>query len=132
MRRLFLLVLAIAALHSIHDARAEDMQLSVKPVLCITDNRNPVCDLTFVVVWQSASVGYYCLFSDDGETPVRCWREARDGETRDERTVSENFIYWMAGPDATPRLAEVAVEVLHLDSSDRRRKRRTRHVWDIN
>ncbi len=132
MRRLVMLILVFAVAVCTTNVRAEDMQLSVKPVLCITDNRNPVCNLTFVVVWQSDAVGYYCLFSEDGETPLRCWREARDGETRDERTVSENFIYWMAGPDATPRLAQVAVEVLHLDSSDRRRKRRTRHVWDIN
>ncbi len=126
-----MLVLTVVAL-AVDDARADDFQLSVKPVLCVTDNRNPSCDMTFLVVWASDSIGYYCLFSDHGDAPVRCWSEARNGDMRDERTVSENFSYWMAGPDAGPRLAHVIIEVLHLDSDDRRRKRRTRHVWDIN
>jgi hypothetical protein len=38
----------------------------------------------------------------------------------------------MTGLDTAARLAQVDVEVLHLDSDDRRRRRRTRHVWDIN
>jgi hypothetical protein len=46
--------------------------------------------------------------------------------------VQETFNFWMTGADAESRLAEVSVEVLHMDSDDRRRKRRTRHVWDIN
>jgi hypothetical protein len=38
----------------------------------------------------------------------------------------------MTGTDPEARLAQVDVEVLRMDSDDRRRKRRTRHVWDIN
>jgi hypothetical protein len=46
--------------------------------------------------------------------------------------VRENFSYWMTDSDPDSRLAEVTVEVLRMDSGDRRRRRRTRHVWDIN
>ena len=58
-------------------AAAEDMSLSVKPVLCITDKRNPSCDMAFLVMWQSALTGYYCLFNDFDDVPVRCWNEER-------------------------------------------------------
>ncbi|MDH3266732.1 MAG: DUF3019 domain-containing protein [Gammaproteobacteria bacterium] len=109
-----------------------DMRLSVKPVLCVTDNRTPSCDMSFLVVWLSGISGYYCLFSDFDDTPVRCWNEARAGQQNDDRTVQSNFSYWITGDDHGLRLAQVNIEVLRLDSDDRRRRRRTRHVWDIN
>ena len=132
MRRLLTLALLLPLLALANDAAAEDMTLSVKPVLCITDNRNPSCDMAFLVVWQSALTGYYCLFNDFGDAPVRCWNEEHTGELSDERTVRENFSYWMTDRDLASRLAVVTVEVLRMDSDDRRRKRRTRHVWDLN
>lgn len=115
-----------------NDIRAEDMELTVKPVLCITDKRNPGCAMSFLVVWRTGSAGYYCLYNDFGDSPVRCWDEEREGRATDERVVQESFSYWMAGTDLEARLAQVDVEVLRMDSDDRRRSRRTRHVWDIN
>ena len=132
MCRLLALALLLPALAMTQDAAAENMTLSVKPVLCITDKRNPTCDMAFLVVWQSGLTGYYCLFNDFDDAPVRCWNEERAGELSDERTVQEDFSYWMTDRDLVSRLAEVTVEVLRMDSDDRRRKRRTRHVWDIN
>ena len=132
MRLLLTLALLLPALAMSERAAAEDMSLSVKPVLCITDKRNPSCDMAFVVMWQSALTGYYCLFNDFDDAPVRCWNEERTGELSDERTVRENFSYWMTDRDLASRLAVVTVEVLRMESDDRRRKRRTRHVWDIN
>lgn len=108
------------------------VKLSVKPVLCITDSRTPSCDIAFLVVWESDLSGYYCLYNDFGESPLRCWNEERQGRMSDERSVSESFTYWMTDDDVGSRLAVVAVEVLRMDTGDRRRKRRTRHVWDIN
>ncbi len=83
-------------------------------------------------MWRSGTTGYYCLFNDFGDDPLRCWSEERSGEMTDDRTVNESFTFWMTGEDLANRLAEVDVEVLRLGSDDRRRNRRTRHVWDIN
>jgi Protein of unknown function (DUF3019) len=131
--RLFpVLALLLPALATADEAADDELRLSVKPVLCITDSRNPSCDLSFLVVWQSGTTGYYCLFNDFGEAPLHCWNEQRTGRLSDDRSVQQNFSYWMTGRDPAIRLAAVDVEVLRLDSDDRRRKRRTRHVWDIN
>ncbi len=108
------------------------IELEVKPVLCVTDNRNPSCEVEFIISWQSGATGYYCVFNDFSDDPLRCWAEQRAGQTSDERTVDESFTFWMTGEDLARRLAEVEVEVLRLDSDDRRRRRRTRHVWDLN
>jgi hypothetical protein len=127
-----LAALALLVFTAMPAALADDMKLSVKPLLCITDSRNEVCDISFLVVWESGKRGYYCLFNDDDEAPMRCWNEAREGQMTNDRAVRETFSFWMAGTDAAKRLAEVRVEVLRMDSDDRRRSRRTRHVWDIN
>ena len=132
MRRHLAIIMLLPALLAAGNAQAEDMELTVKPVLCITDKRTPVCEMSFLVVWQTALTGYYCLFNDFGDAPVRCWNEEREGRLTDEQTVQENFSYWMIGTDPEARLAQVDIEVLRMDSDDRRRKRRTRHVWDIN
>lgn len=107
------------------------MKLTVKPMLCITDERTPVCDMSFLVFWQSNESGYYCLFNDFGEAPLRCWQEERTGELNDERSVQTDFSYWITASGEEARLAAVKVEVLRMDTDDRRRKRRTRHVWDL-
>ncbi len=132
MRRHFVLVLLLSLLLAAGESHAEDMELTVKPVLCITDKRNPSCEMAFLVVWRSGSTGYYCLLNDFGEAPIRCWNEEREGQLSDEQVVRESFSYWMIGTDPKARLAQVDVEVLRMDSDDRRRSRRTRHVWDIN
>lgn len=132
MHRLLAIVLLLSAPLVGGNVHAEDMQLAVKPVLCIVDSRNPSCEMSFIVVWQSGSSGYYCLFNDFGDAPVRCWTEEREGRLTDERNVQQGFSFWMTGADGEVRLAQVDVEVLRTDSDDRRRKRRTRHVWDIN
>ena len=132
MRLLVTLALLLPALALAEDQVSGDMRLTVKPVLCITDNRKPRCDISFLVVWQSGETGYYCLFNDSNEAPIRCWSEEREGQMSDDRIVSKSFSYWMTSSDPDSRLAEVTVEVLRMDSDDRRRRRRTRHVWDIN
>ena len=133
MKRLILLsILVCPAFGAADEHDDREMRLTVKPVLCITDRRTPHCDMSFLVVWRSSVSGYYCLFSDLGDTPLRCWNEELTGELTDERTVEAEFSYWMAGDDRNLRLAQVEVEVLRMDSDDRRRRRRTRHVWDIN
>jgi len=132
MRLLITLALFATAVAVADDTREEFLQLSVKPVLCVTDKRNPSCDMAFLVVWESTDTGYYCLFNDLQDSTLRCWQEDRSGELIDERTVDESFSFWMTGGDVASRLAQVDVEVLRMDSDDRRRRRRTRHVWDIN
>ncbi len=132
-KRLLLLFLLLAPLLSSADSEPDnDMSLSVKPVLCITDARSKTCDIAFLVEWRSELNGDYCLFNDLESTALRCWSNRYDGQHNDKRLIAESFTYWMTGEEAKVKLVVAAVEVLRLDSNDRRRKRRSRHVWDIN
>ncbi len=134
MRRLIILLLVFFAGQSMADTSAEveqSVELKVRPVLCITDERTPSCKMSFLVVWKSGQTGFYCLYSDFDDSPVRCWTDKRSGELTDEHIVQTDFSYWMTGNDDESLLAVVAVEVLRMDTGDRRRNRRSRHVWDI-
>ena len=128
MRYLLILLLTLLPVFA---AAEDDVELKIRPVLCIIDERTPSCQMSFLVLWESAETGYYCLYNDFGESPLRCWTEQRSGELNDERTVDSEFSYWMTGDDAKSPLAVVAVEVLRMDTDDRGRNSRSRHVWDI-
>lgn len=132
--RVVILLLTMLPITLLADEDVGDgsLRMTVKPVLCIVDKKTPSCRMSFLVLWESAETGYYCLFNDFGEAPVRCWSDALTGRTEDERVVENDFEYWMTSDLGEHKLAAVTVEVLRMDSEDRRRKRRTRHVWDIN
>ena len=107
------------------------VRMKVRPVLCIVDERTPSCQMSFLVAWESDAAGYSCLYNDFGRAALRCWTEQRSGEHSDERSVDAGFSYWMSRDTSDAPLAVVAIEVLRMDTDDRRRKRRSRHVWDI-
>ena len=114
------------------DAADPTATLTVKPLLCIVDLRTPSCDIRFTIAWRAATAGYYCVHNDFENAALRCWVEARSGELQDHRTVVESFRYWINHGADRPALATATVDVLRKDSDDRRRRRRTRHVWDIH
>lgn len=125
-----ILVLVAGANVSVAHA-SEDFSLDVKPVLCIIDRRTPNCDMNFLITWTSATPGYYCLFNQFATTPLRCWYEANAGQHQEQRIVDTGFQYWLAEDGSDEPLVAVAVEVMTTDTGDRRRKRRTRHIWDL-
>jgi hypothetical protein len=83
------------------------------------------------VQWESAYTGHFCLKDDDGATPLRCWEQDTFGHFDEERVVVNSFSYWLTTPGHDPPLAEAKVELMTIDSSDRRRNRRNRHAWSI-
>ena len=131
MRRLLALLLLLPLAAFADESPSDDHQLSVKPLLCIVDARTPACEMRFVIAWASGESGYYCVFNELETEALRCWNEAQAGELRDDRTVAETFSYWLNQGINEPVLARATVDVLQKDSEDRRRRRRTRHVWDI-
>ncbi len=133
MRLLLTALLLIAPIAAADETGTQPRtELVVKPVLCITDKRTPSCEMSFLVYWQSEAKGYYCVFNDFEKNPLRCWDDDNEGEMTDDRDVSEDFYFWITDEEYSVRLAAAVVEVLRMDSDDRRRRRRTRHVWDIN
>jgi len=107
------------------------VKLVVKPLLCVIDKGATDCTVTFDVRWKSAQPEEYCLSDSVQTTPLRCWPRALAGALQQERVFGEDFLYWLATPAGTEKLSPVKIEVLRVGSTDRRRERRTRHVWDV-
>jgi hypothetical protein len=128
-RKLALVLGALAALPA--SAADPPVRLVVKPLLCVLDKNASACTVNFDVRWTSLLAAEYCLNDEAQAVPLRCWPRALAGEHRQERVVAQDFSFWLAPPAGTERVAEAKVEVLRVGSTDRRRERRTRHVWDV-
>jgi hypothetical protein len=129
-----LIMAAIAACTLALPAAAADsapVRMAVKPLLCVVDKGASSCIMSFDIRWKSVRPNEYCLNDSAKPEPVRCWAAALDGALLQEREVSEEFVFWLGAPGGVDHLAEVKVSVLRVDSADRRRERRTRHVWDV-
>ena len=132
MRHLLASLLLLAPLMAAADDSSDgEASLAVKPLLCIVDQRTPSCNMRFLITWQSREAGYYCVSSDLDDAALRCWGEAQSGRHEDHREVVETFRYWLNRGADQPELASATVEVLRKDSDDRRRRRRTKYVWDL-
>jgi len=131
--RTWLTLLAVTwfAARTAAGAEPPPVRLVVKPLLCVVDKPADSCNVLFDIRWKSVLPGEYCLNDETVAAPLRCWPRALSGELQHPREVSEDFIFWLAPPAGTERAAEVKVEVLRVGSDDRRRERRSRHVWDV-
>jgi len=133
MKKLGWLVMGCGLLVSFTAAGADlpAARLIVKPLLCVVDGEAGQCSMTFRIRWKSEAAAEYCLNDSALSTPLRCWPNATSGSHEQQREVGEAFVYWLGAPAGTQRAAEVKIDVLRLDSADRRRERRSRHVWDV-
>jgi hypothetical protein len=115
------------------EAHAQDQPvlMSVKPELCITDKRTGNCEASFLVRWESEHIDQYCLGDDVSPAPLRCWQQVSAGKFDEDRVVTRSFIYRLILPDVDQPVAEVKVELMTIESPDRRRRRRSRHAWSI-
>ena len=134
MARIKTLIGALAGLllmSPVFAAESEPVKLVIKPLLCVIDKGATTCAVTFDIRWKSVEPGEYCLNDSVQATPLRCWPRALAGEMKQQREFGEDFRYWLSPPSGGDRLSEVKIEVLRVGSNDRRRERRTRHVWDV-
>ena len=129
-RLTLLAVTWLAALPAIA-ADSHPVRLVVKPLLCVIDKGAAACTINFDIKWTSVLPAEYCLNDSARPPPLRCWPRADSGEHTQERIVSEDFVFWLSPAAGSERVAESKIEVLRVGSDDRRRERRTRHVWDV-
>jgi hypothetical protein len=116
-------------------AEPAPVQLIIKPLLCVLDRQTSSCLMSFDIRWRSLLAGAYCLHDSGQSAPLYCWASAITGTLTRQREVSEDFVYSLkeAGlkESGGERVSEVKISVLRVDSTDRRRERRSRHVWDV-
>jgi hypothetical protein len=126
------LALLLAVVSFPAGAAEPPVKLAVKPLLCVLDKDATSCTMTCDIRWRSLIAGEFCLNDTLQPEPRICWGSGQTaGRTTERRVVSEELMYWLGVPTGTERLSEVKISVLRVGSTDRRRERRTRHVWDV-
>ncbi len=100
-------------------------------MLCIANRQSDTCATVFLIDWKSPRPGDYCLASNNQEAPLQCWAQASGGAHRDNVVVTQDFYYWLSERTSARKLSPVKVELMRIHSDDRRRERRSRHVWDV-
>lgn len=134
MTRYWILAGLLTALTSTPFAAAQapaPVRLVIKPVLCVLEKTATTCSVTFDISWKSELPADYCLEDSVNPEPLHCWQRSVTGDMKHERSFSEDFAFWLTPPDRMARISEVRIEILRVGSTDRRRERRTRHVWDV-
>lgn len=133
MTRSFASLLSILIAGGFADAVARGLPvvLTVKPVLCITDRRNPTCEMSLLVAWESEAAGDFCLYSDVAAAAISCWARESSGRIEEARVVERPLTYWLTNGEPGVRVAEATVDVVTTDSEDRRRGRQRRHAWSL-
>jgi hypothetical protein len=126
-----LVVVALCAATASAETPDDRVELKVKPSLCVTGKRGQACETSFLVQWLSAQVADYCLRDDIVLTPLRCWQQDNEGNFEQTRMVRSSFSYQLTEQGQGLTVAEARVELLSLESNDRRRSRRNRHAWSI-
>jgi hypothetical protein len=130
-KRFFSLAAGLLLVSPAFAADPAPVKLIIKPLLCVIDKAATSCAVTFDIRWKSVQPAEYCLGDSVQATPLRCWSRALAGDMTQERVFTEDFSYWLTPPAGSERLSEVKIEVLRVGSDDRRRQRRSRHVWDV-
>ncbi len=126
----FILAGLLTTLHA-EAAEPPTVWLHVKPLLCVLDDDATACSVIFDISWRSTQAAEYCLNDEAQPAPLLCWPSALSGEYRHARQVTQDFVFWLSPPAGAERAAQAKVEVLRVGSPDRRRQRRSRHVWDV-
>lgn len=107
------------------------VELSVKPLLCVTDRQNRSCEMSFEIAWRSRNAGDFCVYSDFVSTPIGCWLQQTSGLATEVRVVDTPFSYWISASSSEQRLAVAVIDVVSTYVEDRRRNRRKRHAWSV-
>ena len=106
-------------------ARAQQVQLSISPTVCIVNKMGQPCAMNVKVAWRTSRVGDYCLFRD--EQQLKCWRNADNVTTNFEISLQENMLFTLR--DKETLLAQKQNKVNA--SAPKAYRRRLRADWSV-
>ena len=107
-----------------------ELELRVKPSLCLTYSSEEDCSLTVEVIWNNSKASNLCLFNVQEETPIECWENTQNATLTEERIMNEDLVYWLSPPGENTPLVTAKVEMASI-VEDERRHRSRRHIWNL-
>ena len=99
------------------------IQFSIKPKLCVLENREEVCHDQLEITWSSLQNRSLCLVQADTETAIECWENKSNGSFQFELTATTSTNFQLIETETETLLADRSFEVIFNDKKYRRSRR---------
>lgn len=103
---------------------AADTELALKPSICALAEEQRLCEERVDIRWHSDRPDTLCLFIDQSDAPLTCWRDARAGEFHYDVQTERSLSFQLRTQRDDRLLAHELFEVIreHTEFRSRRRK----------
>ncbi|MFS1525904.1 DUF3019 domain-containing protein [Microbulbifer sp. 2304DJ12-6] len=85
--------------------------LKLSPKQCIALHHGQTCYVDIDVQWSAGKKGTYCLFSNQQDSHLACWSEARQGHYAKEIASNTNVTFYLTEKDGKQQVRLVAAEL---------------------
>jgi hypothetical protein len=102
------------------------------PNSCQLEETQEICEMTFHIIWQTPSIGNYCLHSTKSTQPLKCWYQKKRGSitlTYFSHILDSPKVYTLLDDQGDVFIASVTVPVAGSLKQRQRAQRRRRGFW---
>ena len=118
---LLCIVLSLSLVHSL-PVNAADIEVRVKPRLCVLSASETECSDEVVISWKSKKTLHACLYQGEIKEPIFCWQNADKGKVKQQVGASSSVEFYLRDLELNT-LASTNFEVIQ-DHKKYRRGRR--------
>ncbi len=102
------------------------------PNSCQLGPREEFCEMEFHLLWETPSIGNYCLFNQQDSQPIHCWQQQNHGSialTFAGHILENNKIYLLIEQQTQQLITSVTVPISGTLKQRQRAQRRRRGFW---
>ncbi len=103
---------------------AADTELDLKPSICALTENQTQCEERVDIRWHSDHPSALCLFVDQSEQPLACWREQGQGAYHYDARTEESLTFQLRTEQEDRLLASELFEVIREYTEFRSRRRK--------
>lgn len=119
---LMVLLLTCHSLWAADAAPTQQAQLQPKPNRCVALHQGQVCYQDIVLFWQADHASEYCLYQQQAEQPLHCWRAVTSGQYSYAFASDSSVKLQLVNTQTKTVVAETLVEVAWVYKANTRRK----------
>ncbi len=111
---------------------SEDMELTIKPNICVAPRGESTCISSIDINWTSRTKGNFCLASSYDEHDLFCWIDETSGFYRHKLIFNKDVLYSMSNKISHKTIVEAIMKFKVLKPHRGYKKRRSRFPWSLS
>lgn len=122
-------IIAFLLLLFVTSADADDLRnpisnnaLIFSPTRCIALHQGQSCYQTIDIHWQTIQIGDYCLYQQESEPAIYCWKSQQQGQLRYDFVSNSTLLFQLVDMKEKKPVSEIQVEVAWVYKANTRRK----------